>query len=635
MFDKEKKHILVFFYIIAILFASRLFYIQVLDSKYHSLEALNSIKREVHIPLRGQVYDRNNAQIVSNVEVYDMMVTPKKVGAMDTASFCNLFKITRGFFDSTLANATKYNKNRSSLFLRQLSKEDYASVIDAMIQYPGFSFEQSFFRTYPGNTMANALGYIGEIPEKMFKAQTEEYYRKGDYIGLSGLEKHYENELKGIRGVKFSLMNVKMEDKGPYNEGKYDTLPVIGKNLYTTIDLPMQQLADSLFQGKVGSVVALEPATGEILAIGSYPTYDPMMLSGREFSKNYKGLANNPDRPLNNRAISAFYRPGSTFKLVQAAIGLDMGVIDPKTSFSGTPSMFHFHSGPMEASNLYTAIRLSSNPYFYNVFRKIIGNNKETSPFIQARVGLETWGEIVGRFGFGKKLGIDLPSETKGLVPDVARYDKVYGKNQWKFSNIYSNSIGEGELGVNVLKLANLAAVIANRGYWVAPHIVKKIGMNGKTGESVTYQRNETGIASKHFEEILKGMLLVVTEGTGRASQVEGVEVCGKTGTSQNKKGEDHAIFIALAPRINPKIAIAVVVENAGFGGTHSAPIAGLMIEKYLKRKTIRTEYKNQIMNRKITTVAASAAYKERKTEEQVMAESEKNNTKKQDGKRN
>jgi penicillin-binding protein 2 len=608
MLESRKPVILIFFYSIGIIYIFRLFYLQILDTKYQSLGALNSIRREINIPLRGQIYDRKGKLIVANEEVYDVYVTPKKVFPFDTASFCNLFNITKSFLDSTLTAAREYSKDRPSLFLRQLTKEEYASVVDAMIQYPGFTFEQSFFRTYPGKTLANALGYIGEIPQKKFEEQEVEYYRKGDYIGLSGLEKFYETELRGIRGVKFSLMNVKGEEKGQYNEGKYDTMAVIGQNLYTSIDLELQQLADTLFKNKVGSVVAIEPSTGEILAMGSYPTYDPSLLSGKAFSQNYTVLSRNPDRPLNNRAISAFYRPGSTFKLVQAAIGLEMGVITPRTSFVGAPTMFAYHSGTYEAANLYYAIQLSSNPYFYNVFRKIIGNNTETSPYAQARVGLEAWGEIVSKFGFGKKLGIDLPSETKGVLPDVKRYDKVYGKNQWKFSNIYSLSIGEGEYGVNVLKLGNLCATLANRGYWLTPHLVQKTGVNKENIRGIKVETHRTGISPRHFEEIAKGMGLVVSKGTGRSAQVEGIEVCGKTGTSQNKKGKDHAIFIAFAPKYKPKIAIAVVVENGGFGGTASAPICGLMIEQYLKGKVERLAYKEQVASTRWTTVAGSAS---------------------------
>ncbi len=606
MFENRKFPILIFVYTIGIIYLSRLFYLQVVDKEYRSIDALNSIRKEISIPLRGQIYDRSGKLIVANEEVYDMYVIPQKVLPFDTVSFCNLFGIDKNYVDSMLNQAREYSKLRASLFLRQLSKQEYSGVIDAMIQYPGFHFEQSFYRTYPGNTMANALGYIGEIPKKQYEEQEEEYYRKGDYIGLAGLEKYYELDLRGTRGSRLVLMNSKGEDKGSYSEGRYDTAAVIGNNLYTHIDLGIQQLADSLFQGKVGAVVAIEPSTGGILAIGSYPTYDPVLLSGREFSKNYTVLAKNPDRPLNNRPVSAFYRPGSTFKLVQAAIGLGDGVITPSTSLSGN-SKFSMHSAG-ETANLYTAIQKSSNPYFDNVLRRILHNIKETKGESQVALGLAAWNEKIRKFGFGVHLGIDLPSETKGVIPTPELYDKIYGKNQWKYSTIYSISIGEGEYGVNVLKLANLAAVMANRGYWVTPHIVNTVGLDPKVGKKTAVEIHQTGIDKRHFEEIVKGMELVVQAGTGRAAQIKDIEVCGKTGTSQNGKGKrDHALFIGFAPKHNPKIAIAVVVENAGFGGVASAPIAGLMMEKYLKGAHNREAYKQQIMATRYTTVAGKS----------------------------
>lgn len=610
MLENRKFPILIFIYTIGAIYLLRLFYLQIVDENYQSIDALNSIRKEVSIPLRGQIYDRHGKLIVANEEVYDMYVIPQKVTPFDTVSFCNLFGVDKPYVDSMMNQARTYSKLRASLFLRQLSKQEYSGVIDAMIQYPGFHFEQSFYRTYPGNTMANALGYIGEIPKKQFDEQEEEYYRKGDYIGLAGLERFYEKDLRGKRGSRMVLMNSKGEDKGSYQEGRYDTASVIGSNLYSYIDLGVQQLADSLFKGKVGAVVAIEPSTGGIIAIGSYPTYDPALLSGREFSKNYSSLVKNPDRPLNNRPVSAFYRPGSTFKLVQAAIGLGDGVITPASSLSGN-SKFAMHSGG-ETANLYAAIQKSSNPYFDNVLRKIVLNNNETNGFKQARVGLQKWSEQIMRFGFGKKLGIDLPSETKGVIPTPEYYDKIYGKDQWKYSTIYSISIGEGEYGVNVLKLANMAAVFANRGYWVTPHVVKNVGLDPEKGKITPTEVNQTGIDKRHFEEVVKGMELVVQGGTGRAAQIKDIEVCGKTGTSQNAKGKDHAIFIAFAPKHNPKIAIAVVVENGGFGGVASAPIAGMLMEQFIKGKHGREAQKENIMNTRYTTVAGRSS----KTEE-------------------
>lgn len=602
MFENRKFPVLIFIYTIGVIYLLRLFYLQVIDKNYRTIEALNSVRKEVSIPLRGQIYDRHGKLVVANEEVYDMYVIPQKVLPFDTVSFCNLFGIDKPYVDSMLTQARNYSKLRASLFLRQLSKQEYSGVIDAMIQYPGFHFEQSFYRTYPGNTMANALGYIGEIPKKQYDEQEVEYYRKGDYIGLAGLEKYYELELRGTRGSRMVLMNSKMEDKGSYHEGRYDTASVIGNNLYTYVDLGVQQLADSLFQGKVGAVVAIEPATGGIIAMGSYPTYDPALLSGREFPRNYAALSRNPDRPLNNRPVSGFYRPGSTFKLVQAAIGLGDGVITTSSSLSGN-SKFSMHSAG-ETANLYTAIQKSSNPYFDNVLRKILHHDPVTGRTIDVDEGLQKWKEQIMRFGFGRKLGIDLPYETEGVIPSVERYDKVYGKNQWKYSTIYSISIGEGEYGVNVLKLANMAAVFANRGYWITPHLVKSTGLDVSKGKATPTEINKTNIDKRHFEEVVRGMELVVQAGTGRAAQISGVEVCGKTGTSQNAKGDDHAIFIAFAPKHNPKIAIAVIVENGTFGGRASAPIAGMLMEKFLKGHHNREAYKQSIMNTRYTTVA-------------------------------
>lgn len=618
MSENRKQIILLFFFFVGLVYLIRLFYLQVVDAKYQTLGSVNSIRKEVRVPNRGQIYDRSGELLVANVEVYDVYVSPRQVQIADTLLFCQLFGISKEYFDSTMSVAISFSKIRPSIFLRQLSKEDYARVSDAMINFRGFTFEQSFFRTYPKPTLANALGYIGEIPKDKYENQGEEkYYRKGDYIGLTGLEKYYEAALRGTRGIRFRLSNVKGEDKGPYipvagkeNVGEFDTSAVIGKNLYTTLDYGIQSLADSLFQGKVGGIVAIEPSTGEILALGTYPTYDPNLLSGREFSKNFRALSRDPDKPLINRVTNSFYRPGSTFKLIQAAIAMELGEITPRTSFHGSPSPFRYHSAPgFEMSNLKNAIQVSSNPYFFNVFKRIIEHEPQGSPFKTARKGLETWYRMVEKFGFGIQLGIDLPNEKKGLLPDVARYDKVYGKEQWKFSNIFSLSIGEGELGTNILKLGNFTAAIANKGYWITPHMVRGVGKIGDLPDSLK-KVHPTGIDARHFDSILEGMSAVVSQGTGRRSQVPGVEVCGKTGTSQNAKGEDHSIFIAFAPRENPKIAVAVVVENGGFGGVASAPIVGLIIEKYLKGVISRPEMKESVMKQRYTTVNASSVRK-------------------------
>ncbi|PLK45393.1 penicillin-binding transpeptidase domain-containing protein [Emticicia sp. TH156] len=608
MLENRKTTILFIFFTVLLIYISRLLYLQVIDDRYRSLGSSNAIRKNIQIPLRGQIYDRNGKLLVANVEVYDMYVTPRKVKPMDTLTFCNLFGITRKFFDSTMRVAKEYSVNKASIFIRQLSKEDYAKVADAMVNFSGFNFEQSFFRTYPAATMANALGYIGELSKTQYEAQGDnKYYRKGDYIGLTGLEKEYELDLRGQKGTRFTLVNVKGEEKGAYGGGSFDTLAVIGKDLHSTVDMGLQQFADSLFQNKVGGVVAIEPNTGEILTLGSYPTYDPNELSGKLFSAKFRELSKNPDKPLINRVTNSFYRPGSTFKLVQAAVALQEGVITPTTSFTGYPSPMacHGHSA-LHTANLHNAIQSSCNPYFFNVFKKIIGNNNESNPFISAREGLAVWHTMMEKFGFGIKLGIDLPGEKAGLLPSVERYDKVYGKNEWKFSNIYSLSIGEGELGVNVLKLANLCAALANRGYWVTPHLIKGVGQPKGGVKPDLVKVHQTGVEARYFEPVVNGMYAVVESGTGRVARIEGIEVCGKTGTSQNKKGGDHSLFIAFAPRVNPKIAIAVVVENGIWGARAAAPIASLLIEKYLNGQVKRKEYAVQIMNTSYRTTAAS-----------------------------
>ncbi len=610
MLDNRKQIILFFFFTIGLIYTARLLYLQVIDNKYRSIDGGSAIRREIQIPLRGQIYDRNGKLMVANVEVYDMYVTPRKVNNLDTLRFCSLLGIERSFFDSTMAVASKYSFNRASVFTRQLSKEDFAQIADAMVSFSGFHFEQSFFRTYPGNTMSNALGYIAEIPKEQFDGQT--YYRKGDYIGLSGIEKQYENELRGTRGVRFKMMDVHQVDKGSYAEGEFDTLATIGANLYSSIDLGVQQLADSLFDGKVGGVVAIEPKTGEILAMGSYPTYNPNALSGREFSANFKTLSRDPDKPLINRTTSSFYRPGSTFKLVQGVVALQMGAINPNTSLIlAAPPGCHGHS-VYHMTSLHNAVQKSCNKYFYHVFRKILSDESGSSSFAASRQGLQRWHDMVQLFGFGVKLGVDIPGEKEGLLPTVERYDKVYGKNQWKFSNIYSLSIGEGELGVNVLKLANTAAVIANKGYWLTPHLVKGIGQRTGGIDAELIKVHKTGIDPKHFEALYQGMQDAVEQGTVNTAKgvIPDIAVCGKTGTSQNKKGDDHAIFIAFAPRDNPKIAIAVVVENGGYGGSWAAPIASLLIEKYVKGEVVRRAVAEQVKAKKFATTASQRAAK-------------------------
>lgn len=583
MLENRRFVIIGFFAIIGLIYLSRLFYLQVLDDSYSIVSSSNSIKRVIEIPFRGQIYDRTGKLIVYNTPVYDLLVTPYKARVDDTLRFCKVLGIERRDFDSLMAAASAYSRNKPSLFLRQLSKEDFASIQDIMVDYSGFQFAKSSLRTYTAPTLANTLGYVSEITKGQLEKQEEPYYRQSDYIGQSGVEKIYENELRGKRGTKFIMQNVAGVYKGSWKGGELDTMAVPGENLYSGIDLEVQQYADSLMVNKVGSVVAIDPKTGEIISMVSAPTYDPNILASRYFSKNYTALIRNPFKPLFNRPVMASYRPGSTFKLIQALIGLQEGVITPGSGFNHANCPMHCHNHPATPT-VALGVTHSCNPYFYNVFRRIVYSNNITNTFKASAVGLQEWHDRVSKFGIGQQLGIDLPSERKGNLPDKNYYDKIYGENRWKFSNIYSISIGEGEILITPLKMANVAAIIANKGYYYTPHVINGVG-DGKKLDPKYKIRHETGVAPHNFDPVIEGMLGAVEGGTARRSRVEGIQIAGKTGTSQNKKGDDSSIFIAFAPLDDPKIAIAVFVENAGAGGSAAAPIANLIIEKYLTRK--------------------------------------------------
>ncbi len=576
----------------------RLFHLQVLDDTYSIESSANSIKRVAEMPFRGQIYDRNDKLMVYNTPVYDLLVTPYKAKVRDTLQFCRLLNIERTTFDSLMTAAATYSRNKPSMFIRQLSREDFARIQDIMVDYPGFEFAKSSMRTYTAPTMANSLGYVSEITGGQLKKQVDFYYQQGDYYGQSGLESFYEKQLRGRRGVKFVMQNVNGVVKGSWKDGELDTMAVAGQNLYTGIDFDLQQYADSLMVNKVGSVVAIEPSTGQILAIVSAPNYDPNKLATRHFSENFQELADNPYKPLFNRPVMASYRPGSTFKVIQALTALQQGAIQPGTGFThaGVPMKCH---GNGHGNNVPQAIAHSCNPYFYRVFQSILYNNDHTNTYEASRVGLEKWHQQVSKFGIGQRLGVDLPSEYKGSLPDVEYYDKVYGVKRWKFSNVYSLSIGEGELLITPLKMANVAAIIANRGYYYTPHIVSGVGK--KNNPLPEYKvRHEVGIDRKHFETIIPGMIGAVEPGgtVMGLARIADVQIAGKTGTSQNKKGPAHGIFIAFAPADNPKIAIAAFVENGVWGGVSAAPVANLVIERYLKGKTENKAIENYILNR-------------------------------------
>ena len=615
MFEERKRIIFLFFIVIAAIFIAKLLYLQVFDDTYTKAADNNAIRKIIQVPFRGEVYDRNKKLIVYNTPIYDLYVIPRKVILKDTSRFCQLFGITKGFFDTTMRQAKAYSRVKPYLFLKHLSKEDFARAQDAMVDFPGFSFQTNAFRTYQYKALSNALGYVAEINPEALLEQNSEYYNQGDFVGVSGLEYFYEESLRGQRGIKYRMVNSNGIEKGDFKSGKLDIQPIAGDNLYTSIDIQMQQYADSLMQHKVGSVVAIEPATGEILAMVSAPSYDPSMLAGRNFSKYYQTLALDPMKPLLNRPPSAYYRPGSTFKLIQALVGLQLGALTPNSVFThaGSPVKCHVHN--TSHNDLHNAIQWSCNPYFYHAFRKILYDQTQGNTYQRSAQGLQRWSELVANFGIGRKLGVDLSNEKKGNLPNVEYYNKIYkGENTWKFSNIYSLSIGEGELVVSPLKMANVAAIIANRGWYIPPHIVRGVG-ESRIIDPFYQTKIPVGIDAKHFGVVIQGMKDAVQHGTvGSDGRIPDIEMCGKTGTSQNQKGKDHSIFIAFAPKENPKIAIAVFVENAGFGGFAAAPIASLIIEKYLKgrvdRKDVETKFLNMSYMSNVMSVVGSKSSK-------------------------
>ncbi|MDD4545005.1 MAG: penicillin-binding protein 2, partial [Bacteroidales bacterium] len=534
------------------------------------------------------IYDRNGKLLVYNELVYDLMVVPRQVKPLDTALFCELVGITKDEFNEKMKKARTYSTYAPSIFEKQISKEDFGPIQEKLYQFPGFYSQNRTLRYYPKALAAHVLGYIGEVNDNIIKKNP--YYKSGDYIGISGLEKYYEDILRGQKGNKITLVDVHNREKGSFQEGKYDTAAIAGENLYSTIDIELQEYAEKLMQNKRGSIVAIEPSTGEVLCFVSAPFYDPNLLVGRVRGKNYNKLIKDPAQPLFNRALMAEYAPGSIFKVAQAMIALDLGVITPNTGFGCDRSLVGCHDHP-SAANVRDAIKMSCNPYFYRVYQKIIMQKSENDK-VDSKYGLSLWDEEMYKIGFGKKLDIDLPNVLSGYIPDTNFYNKWY-RGQWNFYTIYSNSIGQGEVQVIPLQMANFAAVVANRGWYINPHLVRYFGDENSKKRNTKYQKKHFSLISKDYWNIaVEGMWAVVHEGggTARRARIDDIEVCGKTGTVQNN-GADHSVFICFAPKDNPKIAISVYIENAaGGGGTWAAPIASLVAEKYIRGEVLRKD---------------------------------------------
>ncbi len=579
--------------LVAGIFLARLFYLQVYTNQYRLSARDIALRRVIEYPARGRIYDRNHNLLVYNDAVYDLMVIPRQVKSMDTNKFCRLLQIDKAFFIKSLKKARHYSYYKPSVFLKQLSKEEKGPIEEVMYEFPGFYFQTRMLRRYPQPVAAQVLGSVGEVnPHDL---RRDRYYGQGDYIGKSGIERFYEKELRGRKGSRLVEVDVHNNVKGSFQNGKFDTLAVAGDDLKLSLDENLQAYGQLLMHNKTGSIVAIEPESGEILAFISSPTYDPNLLVGRQRSENYHKLLLDSLKPLMNRASSGTYPPGSTFKLIEALIGLQDGVVTANTWFTNQgpaskPIPSDSYISPVQMK---LAIAVSINSYFWKTFQAIIDNPK----YANTHDAFDAWRKKVISFGLGHRFNTDIPSEKPGYIPTRAYYDKVY-HGSWNAMTIRSLSIGQGEILVTPVQLANVVTIIANQGYYIKPHFL--IGMSGDDTLTEKYHKKlKVAFDQDYYKVAREAMTEVFTskQGTARFYYMNSLSQAGKTGTSQNPHGKDHSIFMAFAPVDHPKIAIAVVVENAGFGATWAAPIASLMMEHYLRGKTKRPKLEKRIID--------------------------------------
>ncbi|MBS1920080.1 MAG: penicillin-binding protein 2 [Bacteroidetes bacterium] len=592
VFNQSRSRIIrLIFLVTFIIIVAQLFYLQIISRKYRKLANENAIQRTIVYPLRGIIFDRNRRPILNNTLTYDLMVIPSQIKNIDTVFFCNLMDIDTAEFRTRIVNGIIRNRAfRPSVFEASLSAQKFARMQENMWRFgSGFFIQERPIRSYSYDAAANILGYLGEVDSNFLRKHKDEGYQSGDYAGMTGLESSYEKVLMGERGVKFMIKDNFNRIQGSYENGAFDTAAVAGSNLHLSLDIELQKEGEKLMQNKVGAIVAIDPRTGGILAMVSAPTYDPNLLTGAERRKHFSQLYSDPKLPLLNRAVSTYYPPGSTFKTLQAILALHEGVITSKTTFSCSGA-FYGCGKPMRCLdpgvfNLTTGITHSCNTYFANVMQRVINN--PVYPNIDS--SLSSWARYMNGFGLGHKLGVDIPSEKSGYIPTPVTYNRMYGKRHWNFCSFRSVSIGQGEVLTTPIQMANEMAYLANKGWYIIPHLVDSIEGGDKFGLLNKYKKriDPIDIPDSVFEAVHNGMQGVVDAGTGAGARVPGIVICGKTGTAENYyhgvKQKDHSFFAAFAPRENPKIAIMVMCENAGFGGTWAAPIAGLMIEKYLK----------------------------------------------------
>ena len=613
-----------FFAFVVLIYLMRLFYIQIVDDKYKEAANANAFRYLTDYPPRGYIFDRNGKKLVVNEPSYDLMVIPIDVKNCDTLALCKILNIDKATFIKRIQKAKNVNgRRKSSPFEKSLTNEMYAKLQEKIYRFKGFYFQKRSIRSYPKKIAAHLLGYIGEVNKE--KAEKDAYYKEGDYIGVSGIERSYEEILRGKKGTRIVMVDVHNQEKGRYMNGKYDTSGIAGLGMVCTIDADIQEYGETLMKGKRGSIVAIEPSTGEVLCLVSSPGFDPNLLVGHDRTKNFSRLFRDTiEMPLFNRATQAMYPPGSIFKLINALVAQNDGLINPTTRFpcnSGYPPMGGKPKcHPHPTADLLASIQYSCNSYYSYVFRNIV--DQKAYPNFQD--GYAHWRNDVMSFGVGKKLNYDIPYEKPGNVPSIKYYNKVFGEKGWRSNTVVSLGIGQAELTIVPIQMANVMCAIANKGYYYIPHVIRN-DANGKVANSEFKRKQFTSVQkAAYYDNVIDGMQKVVESGTGTLAKIKDVIVCGKTGTAQNPHGEDHAVFVAFAPRDNPKIAIACVVENAGFGGDWAAPISSLVIEKYLKKNVSRKDLEERMKNKTITYPIVKPKKNDKKKENKKLKEEER-----------
>ncbi|MBR9861144.1 penicillin-binding protein 2 [bacterium] len=600
MLSRRSYYIYAAVLIVAMIYVYRLFQLQVLDDKYAVLADKISLRKQTIYPQRGLIFDRNKKLLVYNEPVRDLMVSvPFQIEGIDTSLLCELIGIDTTEFRERLERAEKNAYQRKAVFLKNVSNKIYARIHERLFEFKGFFFEIRQDRNYKYVSSAHVLGFLGEVSRSDLESQESDYYEQGDFVGKKGVEQFYEEFLRGEKGEKYIYIDKLGTSKGSYQDGRLDIEPVDGNDLILTIDIALQEYGEQLLQNKMGSMVAIQPKTGEILALISSPFYNPRNFNIQNRSEFYGKAAVNPTKPLFNRAVSAPYPPGSTFKPLMALVALQDGAINPGTHFpcpgfyrlGGRIIRCHGHPSP---TSLERSIASSCNTFYCHTFRTMMQLDK----YEDTEAAYRSWYNYLQSFGLGRALGIDVNGESKGWLKDAEFYDRMHGKGSWIYANIISLSFGQGELGFTPMQMANIAATIANRGYFYTPHVIKSIS-GVDTIPSKYTEKHQTLVEEKYFNAVIEGMKLVTISGTAAHVAIEGIQIAGKTGTVQNPHGKNHSAYMAFAPADDPEIAIAVVVEESGYGATWAAPMAHLMIEKYMfPDSTTKKQYlEERLMN--------------------------------------